>query len=56
MIGWLYRLIVGRFTDCRHEWVIFREFRGEYVWGGGHCTRRTLRCLKCGDLKNHDGA
>jgi hypothetical protein len=53
MIGWLYRLIVGRFTDCRHEWEIHQTITGKYRVVGGEALIHSLRCKKCGEMKNH---
>lgn len=53
MIGWLWRLIVGRFTSCHHHWVEMERI--EWL----HRSRDTLmdrshvlRCEHCGDMKN----
>jgi hypothetical protein len=54
MIGWLWRMVIGRFTTCHHRWMVRESITGNYVIGNG--TRRfyVLRCEKCGDMKNHD--
>lgn len=51
MIGWLYRMIVGRFVSCRHSWETIRET--EMMKEGYDLpvkTRWTLRCKSCGDI------
>ena len=35
---------------CRHEWKIIRSVKVQFSGGSG-CTRHTLQCNKCGDLK-----
>jgi len=46
MIGFLWRLIVGRFTSCRHDWeeIEVIKQRGPY---GIHVGVR-LKCKHCG--------
>ena len=52
MIGWLWRMIVGRFTACEHKWQTFSEMkvtprgRQEVIAG----MLYGLRCEKCGDI------
>ena len=48
MIGWLYRLIVGSFTHCRHEW----ETLGKEITDESYKKEIAvmLRCKKCGDV------
>lgn len=53
MIGWLYRMIVGRFHRCSHRWDVVRQSHGRYVRGGGDVHTWTLRCTACGEMKNH---
>lgn len=53
MIGWLYRMILGRFDACEHKWATFSEInlspRGRPEKYAG--TIYGLRCEKCGDIK-----
>ena len=52
MLGWIYRTVVGRFTNCHHKWERFSEMiitprgRPEVMAG----TIYGLRCEKCGDI------
>lgn len=51
MIGWLYRMIVGRFDSCRHNWETIGKGEVCRVSDGaviGH--RYDLRCKSCGDV------
>ncbi len=50
MIGWLYRLIVGTFKQCPHEWETIKQ--GHVITQGiGHTGRwYDLRCKKCGKI------
>lgn len=56
MAGWIWRVLVGRFSRCQHEWKIietnyFKNERGKYV--GLH---HALQCAHCGDVKyKHSG-
>lgn len=54
VIGWLWRVLIGRFSCCHHQWEDYRKFSGTYVYGGGEHLIYVLRCKKCGDLKKHD--
>ncbi len=53
MIGWLYRIIFGRFTQCQHKWVIHRQIEGRYTEGGGSTIVYVNRCEKCGAMEDH---
>lgn len=52
MIGWLWRMIVGRFDVCEHKWAQFSKMevhprgRPEVLAGAIY----GLRCEKCGDI------
>lgn len=54
MLGWLYRILIGRFTECDHHWVILRRVDiiesdfGDIPYG----RRYELQCDKCGWLKS----
>lgn len=49
MIGWLYRMLVGRFNRCDHDWKLLGE---ETVMTGpnSHAVRYTLQCKHCGEV------
>lgn len=49
MIGWLYRVLVGRFCDCSHFWEIKKEIPVQYE--SARTTRYHLQCKHCGDIK-----
>lgn len=54
MIAWLYKLIIGNFSHCKHKWQINQEydvFQGETK---GLPIRKgyILQCEKCGDIKS----
>lgn len=52
MIGWLWRMIVGRLSACEHKWATFSEMtchpRGRPEMLAG--TIYGQRCDKCGDI------
>lgn len=61
MIGWIWRLIVGRFSRCDHKWKILHSL--EYARSSksteGHTRKiegmqHTLQCEKCGDLMKRE--
>ncbi len=61
MIGWIWRMIVGRFSRCDHKWKIIQSLeymkRSESI--EGHTRRiegmqHTLQCEKCGDLMKRE--
>lgn len=56
MIGWLWRVIFGRFTICRHEWETMTKgpLKGANAMGEWCGQRVELRCKKCGDWKKKD--
>lgn len=53
MIGWLWRLIIGHFNTCKHDFEIIREVNiyksetSKLPVG----NKFILQCKKCGDLK-----
>lgn len=53
MIGFLYRLIIGRFTQCQHKWSHAGELKEFADREDDLPTRFTIlmRCDKCGDMK-----
>lgn len=54
MIGWIYRLIVGSFSSCHHDFKIIKEGEEKDIKSGsviGYVY--VLQCSKCGELKNH---
>ncbi len=53
VIGWLYRIIFGRFTQCQHKLVIHRQIEGRYTEGGGATICYVNRCEKCGAMEDH---
>jgi hypothetical protein len=53
VIGWLYRIVLGRFTQCQHKWVIHRQIEGRYTEGGGSTIVYVNRCEKCGAMEDH---
>lgn len=57
MLGWLYRIIIGYFHVCNHEWEIIKNREVE-VYDDEiddlvveHYSKYLLQCKKCGDLK-----
>lgn len=57
MLGWIWRMIVGRFSRCEHKWKIIRSVdftcKSESMAGRTReidGRQHTLQCEKCGDL------
>ena len=52
MLGWLYRVLIGSFKSCDHEWEIYKQ-GNMYIKGRciGHWY--TQKCKKCGDIRHH---
>lgn len=53
MLGWLWRMIVGRF-GCEHKWVVAEKHPFEEKFAGTtYATGQLfiLRCEKCGNMK-----
>jgi hypothetical protein len=53
MLGKLWKLLVGSFSNCEHHWEIIKEIRAS-DYAGGQWTRYHLQCDKCGDVKCKD--
>ena len=55
MIAWLYKIIVGNFTQCSHKWEIINdtpcEWRDENTGSSKNWHKYTLQCEHCGDIK-----
>lgn len=55
MIGLLYRLIIGRFTSCKHEWEIVDQFEVIHIKHKvGLGKHYDLQCKHCGELVGRD--
>ena len=54
MLGWLYRLIIGRFSNCDHEWEIIKTYKIADTKGRHRTDRHLLSCKKCGELKHYE--
>lgn len=53
MLGWLWRMIVGRF-GCEHKWaeVDVKPYERNHEFGGkSQGNAYILRCEKCGNMK-----
>ena len=47
MLGWLYRIIIGRFSTCEHNWKKISD--GEIKQDGIMKAKiMVYRCIKCG--------
>lgn len=51
MLGFLYRIIVGRFYSCKHKWVESERFDISYGLIKSETTLIVKKCEHCGDLK-----
>ena len=61
MIGFLYRLLIGKFTSCDHKWEILKEKSvynladdGSY-YNFPSYTKYVMRCDHCGEIKVKKG-
>lgn len=58
MLGWLWRMVVGRLHQCRHVWKIRDEGVLDRKYASGRerlgVPFAVLQCEKCGDLKAWD--
>lgn len=53
MLGWLYRLIIGDFKKCKHEWIVVGKYEKEFVWPKGSKEfGYVVQCKRCGEIKN----
>jgi len=55
MIGWLYRIIIGSFSSCSHEWETISQapithVRTQTLIGAVY----VLKCGKCGDIQQRN--
>jgi hypothetical protein len=53
MIGWLWRVIVGRFSSCEHKFEVHQEIDVVSPYGG-KWHAYDLRCEHCGKMKRFD--
>jgi hypothetical protein len=54
MIGWLYRFLIGRFSQCDHKWETIDTV---HVTDTGQDTawyRYILKCEKCGEITSRN--
>lgn len=57
MIGWLYRILIGHFHSCRHEWETKQVVKFEITRDGAPYKtgdRVFMCCKKCGDWTKRD--
>lgn len=56
MLGWIWRLLVGRFSRCEHQWetVDVRDVLDKTDGGEDRYKRYILRCQNCGDVCKRD--
>lgn len=52
MIGWFWKLLVGSFHSCQHEWKIVGECNVVDDSGTKVAYKFYQQCTKCGDLKS----
>jgi transcription elongation factor Elf1 len=52
MLGLIYRLVIGTFATCNHDWQCKDELEVECSFSGKNRIY-VMRCKKCGDMKNH---
>jgi len=56
MLGWLWRVLVGRFSRCDHKWDVaeVRRVTDRIDGGESRYQRYVLLCQKCGDVQSRD--
>ena len=57
MIGWLWRMLVGRFTEppsCEHVWETKTTYECNRTYGNqsSDYTKKHMNCTKCGEWKS----
>lgn len=55
MLGWLYRILIGSFKSCDHNWEVYKEhpmIRHRDDDGGRYGTHYIQKCTNCGKLHN----
>lgn len=52
MLGWLYRVIIGQFNNCKHEYKIIQktDIYSSYEDKFPYSVRYDMKCTKCGDI------
>lgn len=54
MLGWIYRIIIGHFSKCDHEYKIIKEGTETKIGTDSVISYvYVLQCSKCGEMKNH---
>jgi len=53
MIGWLYRIVVGNFSDHEHKWIIINKVTIQSSDGNEYIEYH-LQCEICGNVKSKD--
>jgi len=52
MIGWIWRLLVGKFNSCDHEWETIESSTVQRREDNTRIGKSyVLRCKKCGEMK-----
>ena len=53
----MLRLIQFLISGCWHQWEVYKEapFTYDLTFEEGRCTRYTLQCKKCGNMKMYLG-
>lgn len=52
MIGWLWRILVGRVSSCQHEWETLENRDIGNRKGNVIGSYYILKCKKCGDMRH----
>jgi hypothetical protein len=51
MIGFIWRVIIGRFASCSHRWETIDQKRIDYIDTGTTGIIYIMRCKDCGEVK-----
>jgi hypothetical protein len=54
MIGWLYRVLIGRFSRCDHKWETMETINVKDISDGTSWYRYILKCEKCGEITSRN--
>lgn len=52
MLGWVFRILIGNFSFCKHEWKVLDNIDVKEKYGTKILYRKyNLQCEKCGNIK-----
>lgn len=52
MLGWIWRMLVGRFSTCEHHWEVLKQLVIENNKNDSIGVEYHMKCSKCGEIKS----